>query len=144
MPRLTTISTLVNNLAASFAQHPVHNAFQVLDTASPGQETPSSSEPASPADARTAHLDAARRWATNANYHATQTQGEQRTPECDEACAVSLCNLGDIASMSGDASEARRRFEQCIAMSKKLGFSPGVAQAEEGLRQLKKLTATSG
>jgi len=133
----------VNNLAVSFAQHPVHIPYQALE---PAEQTPSSKELASPADARRAHLEAARRWATNANVHATETQGEQRTPECDEACAVSLCNLGDIASMSGDAAEARRMFEQCIAMSKKLGFTPGIGQAEEGLRNLKKLntTATSG
>lgn len=133
----------MNNLAVSFAQHPLNVPYQALEApGSPRGSSSPSSELTSPADARRAHLEAARRWATNAHAHATQTQGDQRTAECDEACAVSLCNLGDIASMAGDVTEARRRFEQCVAMSKKLGFAAGVGQAEEGLRNLRNQNST--
>jgi hypothetical protein len=129
--------SLVNNLASSFAQHPTQAPFQTVATAALVEELPSP-ESATAADARRAYLETARRWATNANAHATQPQGEQRTPECDQACAVSLCNLGDIASLMGDADEARRMYERCIAMSRSLDFSAGVKQAEAGLKSLAK------
>jgi hypothetical protein len=44
--------------------------------------------------------------------------------------------LGDIAALLGDADEARRMFERCIAMSKSLEFTAGVKQAEQGLKSL--------
>lgn len=87
---------------------------------------------------RTTYLENAQRWALNAYTHATDTAGDARTPECDEACAVSLCNLGDVASLLGDFAEARRRFEQAVEMSKSIDFPAGVDQAEAGLRQLPK------
>ena len=92
----------------------------------------------SAADARKAYLETARRWATNANVHAREPQGEQRTAECDEACAASLCNLGDIAALLGEPEEARRMFMRCIELSKDLDFAAGVKQAEAGLRNLTK------
>jgi hypothetical protein len=49
---------------------------------------------------------------------------------------VSLCNLGDIAVLLGEADEARRLFERCITISKSLEFTAGVEQAEEGLKSL--------
>lgn len=128
-------AVIMNNLASSFAQHPTQAPFQTVATAALIEELPSP-ESVSAADARKAYLETARRWATNANVHATQAQGEQRTAECDEACAVSLCNLGDIAALLGEADEARRMFERCITMSKSLDFTAGVKQAEEGLRSL--------
>ncbi|OIW28920.1 hypothetical protein CONLIGDRAFT_704117 [Coniochaeta ligniaria NRRL 30616] len=128
---------IVNNLASSFAQHPTQAPFQTVATAVLIEELPSA-ESLSAADARKVYLETARRWATNANVHARQPQGEQRTAECDEACAVSLCNLGDIAALLGDADEARRMFERCITMSRSLEFTAGVKQAEEGLRSLRK------
>lgn len=127
----------MNNLATSFAQHPTQAPFQTFATAALIEDLPSS-ESVSAADARKAYLETARRWATNANVHATEAEGEARTAECDEACAVSLCNLGDIAALLGDFDEARRMFERCITMSNELGFSAGVKQAQEGLRSLSK------
>lgn len=127
----------VNNLAASFAQHPTQAPFQTVATAALIEQLPSP-DSVTAAEARKAYLETARRWATNANVHATEPQGEQRTAECDEACAVSLCNLGDIAALLGEPDEARRMFERCITMSKSLEFAAGVKQAEEGLRSLKR------
>ncbi|EFX04566.1 tpr domain containing protein [Grosmannia clavigera kw1407] len=95
-----------------------------------------SSKPPTQEEARKAYLETAQRWALNAQQHAADAAGEERTPECDEACVVSLCNLGDIAAMLGDAGEARRRFRQGRAMSEKLQFAAGVEQAEAGLRRL--------
>lgn len=126
-----TDKVAVNNMSVSFAQHPLDPRYQTLTSSDS-----SSAGPLTLAQMRSEYLDAARRWATNAHQHAAEPEGEARTAECDEACAVSLCNLGDIAALSGDNDEARRRFKQCIAMSKKLGYAPGVAQAEAGLKQL--------
>jgi tetratricopeptide repeat protein len=125
----------VNNLASSFAQHPNQAPFQTVATAALIEGMPAP-ESVTAEDARKAYLETAKRWATNANVHATEPTGEQRTAECDEACAVSLCNLGDIASLLGDPEEARRMFERCITMSKALGFTAGVKQAEAGLTNL--------
>ncbi|KAK3945925.1 hypothetical protein QBC46DRAFT_370342 [Diplogelasinospora grovesii] len=127
-------AVLMNNIAISFAQQPttglVANPVDaMLDPTLPSKTA---------AEKRAAYLEAAQRWATNAKQHATEPQGEQRTPECDEACAVALCNLGDIAKMLGNTDEARRMFEQAIAKSKEVGFEPGVTQAEAGLRALSK------
>ena len=126
----------MNNLAISFAQSRVEIPQDL--TADGGSGLPTSKQGSSPGELRKGYLEAAKRWAANANQHAKQTQGEQRTAECDEACAVSLCNLGDIAAMSGDSSEARRMFEECIAMSQSLGFAQGIAQAQEGLKRLER------
>jgi hypothetical protein len=127
----------VNNLAICFAQHPSLPAIETFQTATNDTtEKPASPTPQTPAKTRQGHLESAQRWALNAYQHASEPQGEQRTPECDSACAVSLCNLADIAQLSGDVAEARRMFEQAIAFSKKIDFPAGLEQAEKGLRKL--------
>lgn len=123
----------VNNLAISFAQHPLQPPYEtlvgsVMDSPRP---TPPTQE-----EARKAYLETAQRWALNAQQHAADTTGEERTSECDEACVVSLCNLGHIAAMLGDIGEARRRLRQGRALGEKLQFPAGVEQAEAGLRRL--------
>ncbi|KAK3325452.1 hypothetical protein B0H66DRAFT_124460 [Apodospora peruviana] len=129
-------AVLMNNIAICFAQHPVMGPSAAALDNSIAVEKPVSS--ATPAERRASYLDSARRWATNANRHASEPQGEERTAECDEACAVSLCNLGDFASLGGNSAEARRMFEQAITLSKRVGFEPGVAQAEAGLKMVPK------
>ncbi|KAL1879913.1 hypothetical protein VTK73DRAFT_6725 [Phialemonium thermophilum] len=129
-------AVIMNNLAASFAQYPSQAPYQASAAADFTPSAELSPNAASPEDARRFNLESAFRWATNANFHATQTQGEQRTSECDQACAVSLCNLGDILAMLGNVEDARRKFEECIKLSRNIGFSPGVFQAEQGLRRL--------
>ena len=91
---------------------------------------------ATPAVRRSSYLAAASRWATNAQQHAAEPQGERRSGECDEACVVSLCNLASIANLSGNSAEARQRYEEAIAMSKDIGFAPGVEQAKAGLQAM--------
>jgi hypothetical protein len=128
---------LVNNIAACFTQHPL---LPVGEAPIDAQLTEAlgSQEKAKPADRRAAYLQSAERWAKNAKQHASEPKGDQRSSECDEACAVSLCNLAHIANLSGNTSEARRQFEQAIALSKKIGFAQGVSQAEDGLRAMVK------
>jgi hypothetical protein len=66
---------------------------------------------------------------------AQKVTGEDRTEECDEACAVAMCNLGNIAAMAGDVQEAKRRFRESLELSQKIGFQPGIAQAKDGLKR---------
>jgi len=102
----------------------------MMDSSEPGVAS------ATPEVRRASYLAAANRWATNAKQHATEPKGDQRTDECDQACAASLCNLADIANLTGRPAEARRRFEQAIALSKKVNYAAGIAKAEAGLRTL--------
>jgi hypothetical protein len=124
----------VNNLAICFAQHPIHTPVQV---STPGSDK--SSTPTGIPKTRPEFLSAAQNWARNAYAHAMQVQGEERTVECDEACAVSLCNLGDILALMGRKEEARERFTECIEMCKKIDFQDGVRQAQLGLTNMGKL-----
>lgn len=124
--------SLVNNIATSFAEHPI---LPPGDAPAHGMMEESKTW-ATPAEQRTSYLEAAQRWAQNANNHASEPQGDQRTPECDQACAVSLSNLGSILSMMGRTTEAREKYEQAIALSKRLGFDDYAAEAGARLRSL--------
>lgn len=135
-------AVIMNNLATSFAQHPTQAPFQTVITAAMIEGLPAGTA-VSTADARKAYLETAQRWAKNANHHASEPKGAQRTPECDQACAVSLCNLGDISALLGKRDEARRWFEKCIEMSQSLDFDAGVQQAQEGLKKLGATTAAA-
>ncbi|GKT68109.1 TPR domain-containing protein [Colletotrichum tofieldiae] len=123
----------LNNLAVAFAQHPLQAPLGTVP------EAPATSNamvsPDMPTD-RAGFLEAAKNWARNAYSHSKDITGDERTEECDEACAVALANMGDIAAMLGKKEDARKRFQQAIDMSKKIGFPPGVAQAEAGLERL--------
>lgn len=114
----------------AFAQHPLYIPVQIPPA--PSKTPAESGVPVT----RAQFLEAGRNWARNAQAHANGVENDKKTAECDQACAVALSNLGDIAAMMGDKEEARRRFDECIAMSKRLGFSQGVAQAQAGLRKL--------
>lgn len=127
-------AVIMNNLAATFAQHPVAPPYETL-IGPVIPKLPSGELPVYE-DARKAYLETAQRWAVNANQHAGDVKGDARTPECDSACAVSLCNLGDIAILLGKPDEARKRFTMARAMSEKLGYAPGVKQADAGLGKL--------
>lgn len=85
---------------------------------------------------RKEHLESAQRWAKNALSHAKELKGEKRTPECDQACAVALVNLGNIATISGDYSQARRSYQRAIKVSEEQGFAQGAQEARAGLQRL--------
>ncbi|CRK41076.1 hypothetical protein BN1723_005016 [Verticillium longisporum] len=126
--------TIMNNLAVSFAQHPVLSTPHAIPDAPATSDALSS--PGMPTT-RDGLLEAAWNWAKNARRHAKDVESSERTPECDEACAVALSNMADIASLRGNATEAARWFQECIDFSKKIGFQEGVAQAEARLQTLK-------
>ena len=67
--------------------------------------------------------------------------GEARTPECDEACAVALCNLGEIAAMMGDKDESKKRFKESLALSRRIGFEEGISQSQDGLKAVSSVPA---
>ena len=121
----------VNNLAISLAQQPVNTPAAVTSTPKKGQEQAASQTPT-----RATLLTSARQWALQAEATTHKVQGEDRTEECDEACAVALCNLADIAAMMGENEEAKRRFREGLEFGRKVGFEPAVAQAEEGLKRV--------
>jgi len=157
--RLTLFSP-VNNIAASYAQLPANSYIvespmttQALDLPDPSRQSfligegmshASTSAKATgflvnptPEQRRERFLQAARRWATRAAEHAAEPASTgKRTPECDEACAVALCNLADIARLAGDGEDGRRNYEKAIKMSKRVGFGPGLEQAGAGLKLL--------
>ncbi|RYO97611.1 hypothetical protein DL764_007285 [Monosporascus ibericus] len=121
----------VNNLAISLAQQPV--SASVTDSQIPGSAGSTGQAPT-----RATLLASARQWALQAEATARKVEGENRTEECDEACAVALSNLGDIAAMAGDFGEAKRRFKESLELSKKIGFEPAIAQSQDGLKRVSK------
>ncbi|KAF3058432.1 putative tpr domain-containing protein [Daldinia childiae] len=127
-------AVLMNNLAISLAQQPINTPTNTNPT-SQGSRSNVAARPT-----RSTLLASARAWALQAQETAQKVQGEDRTDECDEACAVALCNLGDIAAMTGDTEEARRKFKESLSLSKRIAFDPGVAQAQEGLQRLSTVT----
>ncbi|KAJ2992333.1 hypothetical protein NUW58_g524 [Xylaria curta] len=131
-PNSCHTAVLMNNLAISLAQQPVYSP---LETPS-APETEKRSQQAGQAPTRAMLLASARSWASQALATAQKVTGEGRTEECDEACAVAMCNLGDIASMAGDLEEAKRRFNESLDLSRKLAFEPGIAQAQDGLKRV--------
>ncbi|KAI9172505.1 hypothetical protein HJFPF1_02007 [Paramyrothecium foliicola] len=124
-------AVIMNNLSAAFAQHPIYSPA-VVDTSETLKDIFNSAMPQTREDC----LDAALNWARNAYTHAKDVKGDDRTDECDEACAVALCNWGDVAAMMGKTELARKKYQQCIDMSKKMEFPLGVQQAQEGLLKL--------
>ncbi|KAM0220366.1 hypothetical protein ACHAQD_006089 [Fusarium lateritium] len=122
---------IMNNLAASFAQHPMF----VPANSEPSDAIKELHDPAMPAT-RKECLEAAQNWAKNAYKHGKDVTGSERTAECDEACAVALCNWGDVAAMLGNNDLARKKYKQCVDMAGKLGFPDAVKQARAGLAKL--------
>ena len=116
----------MNNLAISLAQQPVQSPFQAQPATGNESQAPT----------RATLLASARSWALQALSTAHKGAGEYRTEECAEACAVAMCNLGDIAAMTGDNEEAKRRFRESLELSQRLSFEPGVAQANDGLKRV--------
>ncbi|RYP18940.1 hypothetical protein DL765_003618 [Monosporascus sp. GIB2] len=130
-PKSCHTAILMNNLAISLAQQPVI-------TGATDSQIPGSGGSTGQAPTRATLLAGARQWALQAEATARKVEGEDRTEECDEACAVALSNLGDIAAMAGDFEEAKRRFKESLELSKKIGFEPAIAQSQEGLKRVSK------
>ena len=131
-------AVIMNNLAACFAQQPLLAAGsgEISEALGDLFKGPLPST-------RQECLEAAENWAKNAYTHAVDVKGSERTDECDQACAVSLCNWGDVAAMLGKHTVATKKYRQAIEMSQKLGFDDGVKQAQSGLAKLKTQGAKS-
>ncbi|KAK4195091.1 hypothetical protein QBC40DRAFT_25007 [Triangularia verruculosa] len=128
---------LMSNISTSFAEHPLlppgdspvdalmeQDASQIFATAK---------------QQRSAYLDAAERWAQNAITQAKRTTGEERTQECDQACAAAIINYGSILALQGKPDQAREKFEQAKNMIKKMDVEDKAVyekEVEEGLRKL--------
>jgi hypothetical protein len=128
---------IMNNIAAAFAQRPAFSTElemrgAAVEASLIGELLRSEPLPVTSNEC----LEAARNWARNAHDHAADIKGADRTEECDQACAVALCNWGDVAAMQGKKSVAQKKYSQCIEMSNKLGFEEGVTKAKEGLARL--------
>lgn len=136
-PNRCHTAVLMNNLAISLAQQPVNTPPD------PSQIPQASDSNVAARPSRSNLLASARAWALQAQATAQKVQGEERTEECDEACAVALCNLGVIATMSGNHEEAGRWFKESLALSKRIGFEPGATEAQDGLQQLQHLPTKS-
>ncbi|KAK7729735.1 hypothetical protein SLS63_006116 [Diaporthe eres] len=130
------MAVIMNNLAVTFAQHPPRAPYETLAGIVPGEGDAAPKPSSGDQWTRKELLESGQRWAKNAYRHAKEPTGDKRTAECDEACAVALVNLGDIAAMGGDVRQARRRYEQSIKVSEKNDFADGVAQAQAGLKRL--------
>ena len=59
-----------------------------------------------------------------------------RDTECDVGCAASMINLGGFYQMEGLTGEAREWFEEGKEVSRAVGYTMGVEEAEDGLRRL--------
>uniref|UniRef100_A0A0B7K995 TPR domain-containing protein n=1 Tax=Bionectria ochroleuca TaxID=29856 RepID=A0A0B7K995_BIOOC len=127
-------AAIMNNLSACFAQHPLYSP-----AAGGNPETESLKDlfASSMPNTRQDCLEAASNWANNAYFHANDVKGDDRTAECDEACATALCNWGDVAAMQGKTDLARKKYEQCVELSNKLGFAEGAKTAQDGLKRLR-------
>lgn len=136
LPHVSTIHQVlthpptVNNIASSFAEHPLMRPGDAPVHSMMGE----ASTWTTPAEQRASYLEAAQRWAQNAFKHASEPLGNKRTPECDQACAAALTNLSEVLSMLGRKSEARSRLEQALKYSKEKGLEECAREAEERLR----------
>ncbi|PHH62355.1 hypothetical protein CDD81_7217 [Ophiocordyceps australis] len=125
-------AVIMNNLSAVFAQQPIFSPAQPPSASSTIEGLVETAVPTS----RKECFESAENWAQNALDHAQDVTGEERTAECDEACAVAMCNLADVAAMLGKPDVARAKYRECIEMSSKMDFKQGVKHAQEGLAKL--------
>ncbi|KAL2264854.1 hypothetical protein VTJ83DRAFT_7364 [Remersonia thermophila] len=127
------IAVLMNNIAASFAEHPLIPPGEAPVHALMPEEVKTWT---TAAEQQATYLASAQRWARNALQHAKEPQGDRRTPECDQACAVALSNMGSVLAMLGKNNEAREKYQQAIELSKKLGLDDYAAEAAARLKSL--------
>jgi hypothetical protein len=109
---------LMNNLSISLAQQLPHV------------------ESGTPPPSRAAMVESARQWAAKSLDVAAGIKPPRRTDECDIGCAVATHNLGEFAEMEGNVSEARKKYEEASSLAKAMGFTDGIANADEGIRRL--------
>lgn len=132
--------TLMSNLASSLGQQSPRaaaaaQAYASSRTISSG-ERPSNGPPAS----KEAMVENARTWAQKALELAATIKPPERDEECDVGCVVATHNLGEFAEMLGNTTEAKKRYEESVALARAVGFQEGVETSSERLRALSKST----
>ena len=80
--------------------------------------------------------EAAKKWHEKAIEISTRIKSSERTPECDEACIVSLLNLGQLEQRLGNSGEARKRFLDAENLSRTHGLPEWMEMAESLLKEL--------
>lgn len=123
----------MNNLAASLAQHPAHAPYALVPAAFATSED---KVPPTVPSTRREFLEAAERWARNASDLAAGTPARDRSQECDEACAVVLCNLSDVLEALGRPSDARTALKDALQLGTRLGLGHVVERAEQRILEL--------
>lgn len=114
--------TLMNNLASALLkQNPPPGYSHLPPTSSPEAAV------------------SARAWVAKAIQTASvMTPQMGRTEECDVAAATATVNLGEIALVEGNKAEARKWFEEGKALSRAIGWTEGIKEAEDALKGLGK------
>jgi hypothetical protein len=111
---------LMNNLSASLAQ----------------QSEPPKGFSTAPPPSRAQLVTSARKWAEKALEVAAHIKPPARTEDCDQGCAVATHNIGEFLEMEGDLAGARARYEEARGLSKAIGFTDGMKQAQEGIKRI--------
>lgn len=124
---------LMNNLASSIAQQSPRAAREAQAYATSRNIT---EKPTGPAASRESMIESAKAWAHKALDVAAGLQPPVRNEECDVGCAVATHNLGEFAEMSKDFDEAKKRYQEAVALSRAIGFEEGVEQSSARLREL--------
>ncbi|KAF2659911.1 hypothetical protein K491DRAFT_688770 [Lophiostoma macrostomum CBS 122681] len=122
---------LMNNISTCLAQQ----------TPPPSSSISSSADSFSnaPPPPRAVLVDHARQWAEKALARAATITPPDRDEECDAGCAAAMHNLGEFLEMEGKLTQARQKYEEAAALSKKVGFADGQANAKESIKRVKKL-----
>ena len=82
-------------------------------------------------------LQAASEWAKKALDVAAQIKPPNRDAECDQSCLTATYNLGEIAEMQENYTEARMFYQSAKKLATDLQSGEGVERANEALKRLK-------
>jgi len=75
-------------------------------------------------------------WAQKALQLAADIKSPDRTEECDRGCAVATHNLGELAEMAGNVTEAKKRYTEARNLAEGIGFIEGVQESKAALKRL--------
>lgn len=83
-------------------------------------------------------LEQSQTWAQKALDAAAVIAPPDRTEECDTACVVALCNMGDVYRLLGDYKKSRLKYTEAQSLAKAEGFDEGLMQVQKGFEMLDK------
>ena len=73
-------------------------------------------------------LTNARQWADKALEVCAHIKPPQREQACDFACVTATFNIGEIARLSGNSKEAKRKYDEAMSLAKAIGQPDVVLQ----------------